>query len=157
MPKLMSVAHTTEQVVARTKTETRRLGWWTDRNGRRLLHPGDLLVLCRKVMGRRPGEPLDRLALVEVLAVRREPLDTITDEEVAAEGFPAWDSDTFIEFYCDTFGIAPWDDVTVIRWRYLDVELPQMWLWCPVCGAEERHEPSCPVPAHLALLEEAPA
>jgi hypothetical protein len=50
--------------------------------------PRRRLTLCRKVMGRRRGEPLDRIADVEVLAVRREPLDAITPADVTAEGFP---------------------------------------------------------------------
>ena len=52
MPRLMSVSLTEQAVVERRKTVTRRLGWWEDRNGRRLLKPGDRLTLCRKVRGR---------------------------------------------------------------------------------------------------------
>lgn len=78
MSRLMSVSHTEAQVVDRTKTVTRRLGWWEDKNGRRLLKPGDRLTLCRKVMGRKPGEPLVRLAEVEVVDVRRVVLLDIT-------------------------------------------------------------------------------
>lgn len=152
MARLLSVSHTTAQVEARTKTQTRRLGWWTDSRGRRLVVPGDLLWLCRKVMGRAPGEPLDRLALVQVTAVRREPLWLITADDVAAEGFPEWEPADFVEFFCITFRTVPATEVTVIDWRYLDLELPQMWLWCPVCGAHDTHDPGCPIPAHEALL-----
>jgi hypothetical protein len=51
----------------RAKTVTRRVGW-------EFLKPGDHLTLCRKVMGRKAGEPLVRIAEVEVVAVRRERL-----------------------------------------------------------------------------------
>ena len=61
---------TEDQVRQRAKTVTRRVGW-------RMLRPGDRLTLCRKVMGRRPGEPLDRIADVEVTSVRRERLDGV--------------------------------------------------------------------------------
>jgi hypothetical protein len=44
--------------------------------------------LCRKVTGRKPGEPLERIAPVEVTSVRREPLDAITPADVTADGFP---------------------------------------------------------------------
>ena len=44
MPRLMSVSLTEQQVRARTKTVTRRVGWL-------MLKPGDRLTLCRKVMG----------------------------------------------------------------------------------------------------------
>lgn len=49
----MSVAMTTEAVRNRTKTVTRRKGWWLDSRGRRILHAGDRLTLCEKVQGRR--------------------------------------------------------------------------------------------------------
>ena len=139
MPRIMSCAETTQAVLDETKTVTRRLGWWEDRRGRRLLKPGDELSLVAKAMGRKPGEPLVRLALVEVVDVRREPLDTITDEDVHREGvveqvrawrdhcqmfdyaeepgdlglwFPIW--------YRRTFGCERDATVTRIEWRYLD-------------------------------------
>lgn len=92
MPRLMSVAYTADAVIERRKTVTRRKGW-------QFLKPGDRLTLCRKVQGRRKGEPLDRLAEVEVVSVRREqlrrmsddldygcaePMPTVTAEQIAA-------------------------------------------------------------------------
>lgn len=120
MSRLMSVAYTEPQVVARTKTVTRRLGWWEDKNGRRLLHPGDRLTLCRKVMGRRKGEPLVRLAEVEVVSVRREPLQAITQEDVEREGFPSWTRHLFMDFFNDHMGGTGLTEVTRIEWRYLE-------------------------------------
>jgi hypothetical protein len=38
--------------------------------------------------GRRPGEPLVRIAEVQVVSVRRERLGDITADEAAREGFP---------------------------------------------------------------------
>ena len=61
----MSVAFTEQAVIERRKTVTRRKGWL-------FVKPGDRLTLCRKVMGRKPGEPLVRIAEVEVVDVRRE-------------------------------------------------------------------------------------
>jgi hypothetical protein len=114
MPRLMAVSLTEPQVRARTKTVTRRVGW-------RMLRPGDQLTLCRKVMGRRPGEPLERIADVEVVSVRREPLDGITAGDVAAEGFPQMTPAQFVGFFCDTHrGCDPGTEVTRIEWRYLD-------------------------------------
>lgn len=120
MSRLMSVSHTTEQVRAEIKTETRRLGWWEDKNGRRLVKPGDTLTLCEKVMGRRQGEPLVRICDVLVTDVRRERLCDITPEAVVAEGFPGWSTDMFIVFFTRTFGVHEATLVTVIQWRYLD-------------------------------------
>ena len=82
MSRLMSVSLTEQAVVERRKTVTRRLGW-------RFLKAGDRLTLCRKVMGRKPGVPLVRLAEVEVISVRRESLVLITDEDVQRECVPS--------------------------------------------------------------------
>jgi hypothetical protein len=133
MSRLMSVAMTTEAVIERRKTVTRRKGWWLDKNGRRLLNVGDTLTLCRKVQGRKPGEPIERLAEVEVVDIRREwlcrvagPFEIREDgsvawPEVIAEGFPDMDPTEFmLRFFIDAQGIGATDDVTRIEWRYLD-------------------------------------
>lgn len=126
MPRLMSVAFTEDAVRDRTKTVTRRKGWWKDKNGRRLLYPSDRLTLCRKVMGRNPGEPLVRLVDVEVVNVRRELLCAIRDacpEEIAREGFPGMTADEFMQrYFIDAQRVHPLDHVTRIEWRYLDGE-----------------------------------
>lgn len=129
MPRLMSVAETTDAVVARTKTETRRLGWWW-------LPPGVDLDLCRKVQGRRRAdgyvEPLERLARVHVWQVGRERLDAITQESVDREGVPGVVTPReFVDFYCRAFKVDPWVMVTVIRWRYL----PDPLDWSGTLGA----------------------
>lgn len=120
--RLLSCALTEPQVVDRSKTETRRLGWWEDKHGYRLVMPYDRLQLVRKAMGRKPGEPVVVLAQVEVTEVVRERLDAITPEGVAAEGFPDWGPAEFIEFFCRSMKCEPDRVVTVIRWRYRDEE-----------------------------------
>lgn len=85
-----------------------------------MLRPGDRLVLCRKVMGRRQGEPLVRIAEVEVVSTRRERLDEITDAEVALEGFPEWGRSEFVAFFCGEMKCDPSIEVTRVEWRYLD-------------------------------------
>lgn len=133
MSRLMSVAMTTDAVIERRKTVTRRKGWWLDKNGRRLLHVGDTLTLCRKVQGRKPGEPIERLAEVEVTSVERERLGEMCpihgnrhgygQSEVAAEGFQGMAPEEFIgRFFIDAQGITCHDTVTRIEWRYLDDE-----------------------------------
>jgi hypothetical protein len=110
----MSVAFTEQAVRERRKTVTRRLGWT-------FLTPGDTVTLCRKVMGRRKGEPLVRICNVEVVDVRHERLDEITDADVEREGFdPAeWDAARFVEFFCEHMNCEPGITVTRIEWRYL--------------------------------------
>jgi hypothetical protein len=114
VPRLMAVSLTEPQVRVRAKTVTRRTGW-------RMLRVGDQLTLCRKVMGRRRGEPLERIAAVEVTSVRRERLDAITAVDVAAEGFPEMTAAEFVAFFCRTHrGCGPGTEITRIQWRYLD-------------------------------------
>lgn len=108
----MSVSLTEQAVMERRKTVTRRRGW-------RFLRPGDRLTLCRKVMGRKPGEPLVRLAEVEVVDVRREPLLWVSADDVAREGFPDWTWPEFVRFFVAHMGGPSWQEVTRIEWRYL--------------------------------------
>lgn len=114
MARLLSCAFTERPVVDRVKTVTRRRGWT-------FLKPGDRLTLCRKVMGRRPGEPLVRIAEVQVVSVRRERLGDITADEVAREGFPGMTPEEFVDrFFVTAQRIRPDDLVTRIEWVYID-------------------------------------
>ena len=108
----MSVSLTADSVITRQKTVTRRLGW-------QFLKPGDQVTLCRKVMGRKPGEPLVRLAEVEIVSVRRERIDAITPDDVRREGFEGWTEHDFINFFCDHMDARDGTVVTRIEWRYL--------------------------------------
>jgi len=115
---------TTEQVRSRTKTVTRRLGWKNVKVGERLQG-------CVKCMGRKHGEPLEKLAVIEVVSVRREQLVALTDnieygfEEVKLEGlaehplvmgFPT----QFIDFFCNSHnGCLPSTEVTRIEFKYV--------------------------------------
>lgn len=116
MGRLMSVAFTEDAVRARTKTVTRRKGW-------KFLKAGDRLTLCRKVMGRKPGEPLERICEVEVVSVTRVPLPLISRAEVAREGFPGMHPSEFIQrYFLDAQRMTLDDYVTRIEWRYLEDE-----------------------------------
>lgn len=116
MPRLMSVAFTEQAVRDRRKTVTRRAGWL-------FAKPGDRITLCRKVMGRKPGEPIERLVDVEVISVRREPLAAITPDDVAREGFPDLTPAEFVDrFFVRAQRMSPGDMVTRIEWRYLEGE-----------------------------------
>jgi hypothetical protein len=126
MSRLMSVAMTADAVIERQKTVTRRLNWWEDRNGRRLLSAGDTLTLCRKVQGRKPGEPIDRLAEVEVISRRREPLIRLIEDrayglaEVEREGFLGMSPVDFVNtYFVVAQGMSVHAEVTRIEWRYV--------------------------------------
>ncbi|MFC0438008.1 hypothetical protein [Kutzneria buriramensis] len=112
MARLMSVSFTEQAVRDRAKTVTRRKGW-------RFLRPGERLTLCRKVIGRKPGELLVRIVDIEVVDVRREPLADITDDDLAREGFPDMSREEFIQrLFVEAQGIRPGDTVTRIEWVY---------------------------------------
>lgn len=112
----MSVSLTEQAVVERRKTVTRRLGW-------SFLKPGDRLTLCRKVMGRKPGEPLVQLAEVEVVSVRRERLDAMRNEDVAREAVPGIEpgepASEWVAWYAFAMRCHQDTEVTRIEWRYL--------------------------------------
>lgn len=132
MGRLMSVAFTEQAVVERRKTVTRRKGWL-------FLKPGDRLTLVRKAMGRRRPdgtvEPLVRLAEVEVVSVRREPLGRLLEEdgdglptayahdEVRREGFVRLTPEDFVDrYFIKAQRIYPDHEITRIEWRYLNGE-----------------------------------
>jgi hypothetical protein len=131
----MSVSLTEQAVRERRKTVTRRLGW-------RFLKRGDRLTLCKKVMGRKRGEPLDRICDVEVVSVTREPLVAIVRwgaQEVQREGFE-WTPEGFMAFFQRHMRANPATIVTRIEWRYLDEEVDG-----PHVAADGNHHDHDPV------------
>lgn len=114
MPRNMSFALTTKQIRERTKTVTRRKGW-------EFLKVGDKLNACVRCMGLKKGEKPERLALLEVVSVRREPLHAIDDGDVWREGFnmPAHE---FVEMFCQNMGGDRNQTVTRIEFKYLEAK-----------------------------------
>lgn len=114
MPRNMSFALTTEQFRDRSKTVTRRLGW-------EFLKRGDVVMGCKKSMGLKSGEKLERLGLIRIVDVRRERLNWITKEDIAREGFPEMSRrdfmDMFIRHMKPKFGYVT--QVTRIEFEYL--------------------------------------
>lgn len=106
----ISFALTTPQFKAQTKTVTRRKGWLK-------LQAGDRLMAVEKGMGLKPGEKVVRLGEIEVVCVRREPLNAMYDEPgaCAREGFPEMQVPGFIRLYCDANGGDSFQDVTRIE------------------------------------------
>ncbi len=115
MPRNMSFALTTPQFLNKTKDVTRRLGW-------DFLQPGDLLWAVKKAMGLRKGEQIQRLGLIEIVSVRAEPLNAITKEDVAREGFPQWTPAEFINFFAGHNEVPQDTIVNRIEFRHLERE-----------------------------------
>jgi len=93
MPRNMSFALTTAQFMSKQKTVTRRLGWG-------FLKAGALVCGVKKVRGLKKGEKITRLGLIKILSVRQEPLNAISQADVAKEGFPDLTPAQFIAFFC---------------------------------------------------------
>lgn len=108
---------TTEQIRRRTKDVTRRLGWVN-------VKVGELLQGCEKCQGRKKGEPLVKLAVIQVVSVKREKLRALSDDpnygrrECLREGFPT-DIAAFVEMFCKHNGCDPETTVTRIEFRYV--------------------------------------
>jgi hypothetical protein len=112
---------TPDQILDRSKTVTRRLGWKT-------LKPGTLVRAVRKGMGLKKGEKVEQLAIIRIVDVRRESLLKLADttygwNEVAREGFAAHPQfgspETFLDMFCDTHECEPYIDVTRIEFEYV--------------------------------------
>ena len=109
----ISFSMTEPQFLDGTKDVTRRMGWLT-------LKPGDRLRAVRKAMGLKKGEKVHTLGEIEVVSVRREPLEAIRNEPrgTVREGFAAMNYEEFITFFCAGHtGCKPDSVVTRIEFR----------------------------------------
>jgi hypothetical protein len=112
MPRNISFFHTKRQIISQTKTVTRRPGWL-------FLKPGDILNACEKCQGLGKGGRMKRLGQIEVISVRREPLNAITAEDCVAEGFPLMTPLEFVEFFCRAMRCKLDTIITRIEFKYL--------------------------------------
>ncbi len=109
----MSFSATTQQMRNRTKTVTRRMGW-------RSLSPGELLCAVEKGQGLKKGEKVRRIGVIQVTALGRERLDSITYEGVGREGYPGKSPAWFVQKFCAMNGCKPDDRVTVVQFAHTD-------------------------------------
>lgn len=113
----MSFALTTQQIRDRTKTVTRRKGW-------QFLKAGDRIRAVVKSRGQKPGEDIERLAALRIVSVRREPLNAVTDDDVAREGFPGMTGLQFADKFCRDLGGDVYQTVTRIEFEYTEAREP---------------------------------
>ncbi len=106
----MSFALTTKQLKDGSKTVTRRLGWQN-------LKSGDRVMACEKCMGLGLGGKIVHLGCISIVSVRREPLNAITQEDCAREGFPNFTPDQFVAMFCEHMGCDPETEVTRIEFE----------------------------------------
>lgn len=113
----MSFMLTTRQLLERSKTVTRRLGW-------EFLKPGEVLLAVDKCMGLKPGQVSQTLATIQVISATRVSLDKIDALDVAREGFPGMEPEAFVAMFCKHMKCAPDTPVTRIEFRYV-VPMPR--------------------------------
>ena len=107
----MSFFLTTTAIKNKTKTHTIRDGW-------KDAEPGLEVAAVVKARGLRPNETIQRLATIRFLTVQRRPLDTITQDEVIAEGFPDWTPAQFVQWFTIKAKCAPAYVLTFISFTY---------------------------------------
>ena len=118
MSRNMSFMLTTEQIRNRTKTVTRRNGWWN-------VKPGEVLNACEKCQGLRKGEKIKVLCQIRVVNVTHTRLDRITQEDVAREGFPHLNPLQFVCLFMTTHkGCTPDTVVNRIEFEYVEEPAP---------------------------------
>lgn len=104
---------TKRQFLDRSKTVTRRLGWWD-------VKPGQRLRAVEKSMGLAKGQRQVGLGVIEIKSTRAEILNTIDQSEVIREGFPDLTPEQFVEFFVRSAACAP--DATVNRIEFTILE-----------------------------------
>lgn len=112
MPRNMSFMLTTQQVRDRTKTVTRRLGWW-------FLKPGDIVMACEKCRGLKRGEHVKRIAPIRIVNSRPSILRDIRPADVRREGFPEMTPYLFVAMFCREMGCTPGQTVNRIEFEYV--------------------------------------
>ncbi len=113
MPRNMSFSMTTDQFRNRTKTVTRRFGWW-------FLKPGDVVCGVEKAMALKKGEKIKRLGMIRIVSTRTEPLNWITNAELDLEGLPDTSPREFVAWLCERYRVQPHKPVNRIEFEYLD-------------------------------------
>lgn len=104
---------TREQMLDRTKTVTRRLGW-------KNLRPGTRLLAVERCQGIKPGQTVEIFGEIEVVSVRRERLDAIDSRDCTREGFPGMTRDQFVEMFCNHMTASPGTEITRIEFRHVE-------------------------------------
>lgn len=118
MPRNMSFAITTKQAREKTKTVTRRLGWW-------FLKPGDIVQQVEKGMGLKKGEKVKPIHLIRIVSTRKEPLDAMLCNvgygliECQKEGFPNKGPEWFVRMFAAHNNCGTGINVNRIEYEYL--------------------------------------
>jgi hypothetical protein len=109
----MSFALTTEQMENKTKTVTRRNGWW-------FLKAGDVVNAVEKAMGLKKGENIKRIGKIRIIDTRKIRVSQIDHEDLIREGLPHMSPAEFVDFFCDSHhGSSPDTIINRIEFEHL--------------------------------------
>lgn len=103
------------------KDVTRRVNWhWAK--------PGMHLLAVSKCQGVRPGEVVEIFGVIQIVDVRREPLNAIDGDDVRCEGFGHLTPAEFVTMFCKAMGAKPTTDVARIQFVHVDWRRnPEAW------------------------------
>jgi len=115
--RIMSFLLTTDQMRARTKTVTRRLGWAD-------LEKGMLLQAVERTRGLEKGAKVRKLGVIRVVSVRKERLSRLQGArygklEAKKEGFPGLSGREFVEHFVASLGCPKNALVTRIEFEHV--------------------------------------
>ncbi len=113
MPRLMSFSMTADRIRDRSKTVTRRIGWY-------FLRPGDILWACEKCQGLGKGGKIRHLKVIEVVSVKKERLADMTKADCVLEGFPDMGPMAFVLMLMKHYDCKPDKIVNRIEFKYVD-------------------------------------
>ena len=108
----MSFMLTTEQIRNKTKTVTRRLGWW-------FLKPGDIVNACVKCQGLKKGEKIKKICQIRILNTGATILEEMNKEECVKEGFPKLSPYDFVSMFMVKMKIDIDEEVNRIEFEYV--------------------------------------
>ena len=109
----MAFSMTTDQIIDRTKTVTRRFGWWQ-------LKRGDRICAVEKSMGLKKGQKVKKLCIIEIVSSRCVKLNSITKADCNKEGFPKMSPGEFVDMICDHYGCMPNEFINRIEFEYVE-------------------------------------
>jgi hypothetical protein len=119
--RLISMSLATVPFLAGTKTVTRRIGWlFATKNMR--------LRVVQKARGLSKGEHVKTLGYIELVNVRREPLELMLlyphygTLECKREGFSHFSPKQFVDMLCEVHDIDPRTYVTRMQYRKIAID-----------------------------------
>ena len=122
MPRLMSFSMTADRIRDRSKTVTRRIGWY-------FLRPGDILWACEKCQGLKRGEKVVRICKIQVTSVCPRLLCEMPEADCALEGYPDLTAAEFVKKISDALGVSAEKALmNRIEFKYLPPEEEQLEL-----------------------------